>query len=124
VHLTGRVDSNELANLYAASDVFVLPTYKDCMPKVFIEAALFGLPIITTTAPGSVGVLPDPGKNGFAVSPGDPAALAAAMRELHDHVRRAEFSRASQAAVDAFCDPLKEIEGFVAAIEQCKAPSA
>lgn len=123
ITMPGRLDSEGLADLYAASDVFVLPTYKDCMPKVFIEAALFGLPIITTTAPGSVGVLPDPGRNGFAVPPGDVSALATAMLELHDPVRRAEFSAASMAAVNAFCDPVKETEGFVAAIHRCIEPA-
>jgi glycosyltransferase involved in cell wall biosynthesis len=116
VHLTGPMDLQRLADLYAASDVFVLPTFKDCMPKAFIEAALFRLPIITTNAPGSVGILPAPGKNGYAVPIGDLDALAEAMLSLHDKQLRNAFAQSVKAAVDAFCDPQKEISGFVEAV--------
>lgn len=116
VVLTGRMDSEQLADLYAGADVLVLPTFKDCMPKVFIEAALFGLPIVTTDAPGSVGILPNPGVNGYAVPVGDLGALTRAMTELENPVVRQRFSGAALEAVEEFCNADKETGGFVAAI--------
>jgi glycosyltransferase involved in cell wall biosynthesis len=112
----GQQGKEKLADLYAAADVFVLPTWKDCMPKVFIEAALFGLPIITTNAPGSVGVLPRHNESGYAVPVGDVSALVDAMVALSDTRRRDLFGENIKVAVDNFCDPEKEVAGFRQAI--------
>src|SRR6266853_5821479 len=38
----------ELAQIYVDGDVMVLPTYKDCFPKVLVEAAIVGKPLLTT----------------------------------------------------------------------------
>src|SRR5690606_13915262 len=58
--------------------VFVLPSYREGLPRSTIEALSMGRPIITTAAPGCRETVVD-GWNGFMVPVGDPNALANAM---------------------------------------------
>lgn len=114
------VDREGLANLYSAADVFVLPTRKDCLPKVFIEASVFGLPIITTTAPGSVGLLPREGVSGWVIPIDDVAALAQALTAACEPTLRARYANAIKIDGDRFCDPQAEVDGFLTAISRTR----
>jgi glycosyltransferase involved in cell wall biosynthesis len=55
------------------------------LPKVLLEAAACGLPIVTTDAPGCREIVRD-GDNGFLVPVRDAQALAVALRSLIDNV--------------------------------------
>ncbi len=68
----------DLAALYSAADVFVLPTIYDPFSNACLEAVAAGLPVITTTANGLAEIL-TPGVHGDIVEPGDGRALAAAL---------------------------------------------
>ncbi|WPL10855.1 glycosyltransferase family 4 protein [Thiorhodovibrio litoralis] len=60
VHLAGFVAaSDELKNIYRTHDIFVLPSYAEGFPRVLYEAALFGLPILTTDVNGIPYLLQD-----------------------------------------------------------------
>jgi glycosyltransferase involved in cell wall biosynthesis len=63
------------------STVYVLPSYREGMPRTILEAMATGRPIITTDVPGCRETVL-PGENGFLVPPGDAAALAAAMERF------------------------------------------
>jgi len=52
--------------VYEASDIVVLPSYREGFPKVLIEAAAIGRPIITTDVPGCKDAVQD-GINGYLV---------------------------------------------------------
>lgn len=71
----------DMAAAMDAADIVVLPSYREGTPKVLLEAAASGLPIVTTDVPGCREVVDD-GVNGLLVPPRDPAALAAAIRAL------------------------------------------
>lgn len=43
---------DDMPAVYAESDIVVLPSYREGMPKVLIEAAACGLPAVTTDVPG------------------------------------------------------------------------
>jgi glycosyltransferase involved in cell wall biosynthesis len=73
--------TGEPQSYMAASDVFVLPSYREGFGSTVIEAAACGLPAIATRIYGLTDAVVD-GKTGFLVAPRDPAALAARMREL------------------------------------------
>ena len=65
----------------AAADLLVLPTRREGMPNVVLEAAAMGVPSVTTTATGAVDSVLD-GETGILVPPDDPRALASAMGSL------------------------------------------
>ena len=73
----------QVAPLYRAMDIFVLPTHREGFPNVALEAAATALPIVTTTATGACDAI-QPGITGLLVPPGNPAALTAAIARLLD----------------------------------------
>jgi lipopolysaccharide/colanic/teichoic acid biosynthesis glycosyltransferase/glycosyltransferase involved in cell wall biosynthesis len=90
--------------ILAASDLFVLPSYlREGIPRVLLEAASMGLPIITTDSPGCAEVVEE-GVNGMRTPMRDPAALAQAISHLLVRPElRERFGRQSrQRAVERF----------------------
>jgi glycosyltransferase involved in cell wall biosynthesis len=68
--------------LLRMADLFAFPTeYREGVPRVLLEAALAGLPIVTTDMPGCDDVVRD-GWSGMLVRPRAPAALAAGILKL------------------------------------------
>jgi glycosyltransferase involved in cell wall biosynthesis len=116
IEFHGGVAPEQLARAYVAADAFVLPTHKDTWGKVLVEAALAGLPLITTTACGAAGTLVQDGQSGFVVAPKDSQTLADAMRRLLDPDTRREVGSKARATALAFCDPEAEVAGFREAI--------
>jgi glycosyltransferase involved in cell wall biosynthesis len=78
----GHVDRDALPALYADADVLVMPSRSDPWGMVLNEAALAGLPLVSTTAAGAAHELIEDGVNGFRVPPDDPEALGEALRRL------------------------------------------
>lgn len=84
---------------YAASDLLVLPTWREGFGVVLIEAAAMALPVVATRVPGCVDAVED-GVTGALVPPRDPQALAAAIRGyLTDPVRARRHGEAGRARV-------------------------
>jgi glycosyltransferase involved in cell wall biosynthesis len=80
--LTWAGARSDIPAILAASDICVLPTfYREGIPRVLLEAASMGLPIVTTDSPGCKEVV-EPGVNGFLIPPRDPGALAEAILRL------------------------------------------
>ena len=65
----------------AACDLLVLPTMREGLPNVVLEAAAMGLPAITTTATGAVDSVV-PGATGLLFDYGDTQGLVRAIRSL------------------------------------------
>ena len=63
------------------STVYVLPSYREGMPRTVLEAMATGRAIVTTDVPGCRETVVE-GDNGFLVPPRDPVALAKAMRRF------------------------------------------
>jgi glycosyltransferase involved in cell wall biosynthesis len=68
--------------LLKAADVFAFPTeYREGVPRALLEAALAGLPIVTTEMPGCSDVVRD-GSTGFLVPPHAPSLIASRIVDL------------------------------------------
>jgi glycosyltransferase involved in cell wall biosynthesis len=97
ITLLGAVSAQQLASLYATSDLFVLPSRFEGYGMAFAEAIAHGLPVIGTTA----GAIPQtvPAGAGILVRPDDVDALASALRRLienpHERERLAAGARAA-----------------------------
>lgn len=63
------------------ADIVCLPSHREGIPKVLIEAAACAIPIVTTDTPGCNDIVHD-GINGILIPIGDVARLAAALRTL------------------------------------------
>ena len=74
---------NDMTRVFAEAHIVCLPSYREGLPKVLIEAAACGRPIVTTDTPGCREIVRD-GENGFLVPPRDVNRLATAMRRLID----------------------------------------
>jgi glycosyltransferase involved in cell wall biosynthesis len=82
---------------YCMANCVVLPSYREGIPRVLLEAMAMEKPIITTDAPGCKNVCVD-GVNGFLVKPKDVESLYLAMKkivELGDEKLR-EFGKAGR----------------------------
>lgn len=79
VSLVGQV--NDTRPFYRLMDVLCLPTLREGLPNVPLEAAAMGVPVITTTATGARDSISD-GVTGLLVPPRDALALAEALESL------------------------------------------
>ncbi|MEI6072657.1 MAG: glycosyltransferase family 4 protein [Verrucomicrobiae bacterium] len=86
VRFTGP--TNELGTLFAAADVFVLPTYYDPFSNACLEAMAAGLPVITTPANGFSEII-EPGVHGGIIPEGDARSLAEEIEKWRDPQARA-----------------------------------
>jgi D-inositol-3-phosphate glycosyltransferase len=80
VHFLGSLTQEQMAEVYRACDVFVLPTTGEIFPLVVQEAMRSGLPIVTTGEPDYADSGVDPG--GMALVPREAAAVGAAISEI------------------------------------------
>jgi len=113
--LRGHVPHDRLPEVYAANDVFVLPTWREGFPTVLLEAMEFGLPCVVTP----VGAIPDQLENGVHaafVPAQDPASLADALARLAaDPALRARLGAAARAKVTDY-RPETVAETYVSAL--------
>jgi glycosyltransferase involved in cell wall biosynthesis len=121
VRFLGPVPPRKLAEIYCAVDAVLLPTHKDCFPKVLVEAGLAGKPLVTTSACGSAGLIVLDSVNGFVIEPGDVPQLAAAMKKLFDPELRAAMGARSKEIVEQSCRMDLEVQGYLQAVARCVA---
>jgi len=74
-------ERSDVAALYAASHIAILPSYREGLPRSLIEAAACGRAVVTTDVPGCRDAI-EPGETGLLVPPRDAAALAGAIARL------------------------------------------
>ncbi len=71
----------DIASVFAAANLVVLPSYREGLPKVLVEAAACGRAVVTTDVPGCRDAI-DPDITGVLVPVRDPLQLANAMDAL------------------------------------------
>jgi glycosyltransferase involved in cell wall biosynthesis len=74
-------EREDVPDLLAAADLFLLSSHKEGLPRAIIEAMMVGLPVVATRV-GGVPELVEHRRTGLLVSPGDPQALAQALQTL------------------------------------------
>lgn len=97
----GRRD--DMAEVLSAAHIVCLPSYREGLPKVLLEAMACGRACITTDAPGCRDCVRD-GDNGLLVPVKDAAALTAAIERLIDdrNLRQRMGERGRERAVAEF----------------------
>ncbi|MDX1390510.1 MAG: glycosyltransferase, partial [Acidobacteriota bacterium] len=99
VRFAGHVPYERVPDWIAAADALVLPSLNEGTPLAALESLTSGRPVVGTRVGGIPEVVRDE-TLGRVVGPGDPEALAAAMREVLDvewdverlHARGTEYA--------------------------------
>ena len=100
VEFAGVKDGPELAECYAEAQVLCLPSRREGVPLVLLEAMSFGLPVIATPV-GGIADYVGHEDNGLLVPPGDVEALAGSIQALAvDPVLRARLGEAARRRID------------------------
>lgn len=91
---------NNMPEVLSQATVVVLPSYREGMPKVLLEAQALGRPIVTTDVPGCREAIED-GKTGFLAQVKDEKSLANEIEKLiiNDELCL-EFSRNARALAE------------------------
>jgi glycosyltransferase involved in cell wall biosynthesis len=82
-HVEYLGDTGDVRPFIAASDCVVLPSYREGMPRVLLEAAAMGRPLIAADVPGCRQLVEE-GVTGFLCAVRSGESLAAAMRKFID----------------------------------------
>ena len=81
IEACGAKYGDDLLQMYAEADCFVMPSYREGFPNTVLEAGAMGLPSIVTDINGSREIIVD-GKNGLIVPSKNAAALHDAMERM------------------------------------------
>jgi glycosyltransferase involved in cell wall biosynthesis len=112
VFLTGYRD--DVPRILAASDVLVLPSFREGTPRVITEAMASGLPVVATDIAGIPEQVED-GESGFLIPTGDSEALADRLNRLlvdsglRDEMGACGCERAERFSVEAMVGQLDGI---------------
>lgn len=99
IRCLGHVE--DMRALYAATDIVVLPSWREGLSRALIEAAAMERPIITTDVPGCRDVV-DHGRSGILVPLHDASAIELAIRLLLENPELARrFGKAARQKVVA-----------------------
>jgi glycosyltransferase involved in cell wall biosynthesis/aminoglycoside phosphotransferase (APT) family kinase protein len=99
VRFLGRRD--DIPELLAACDVFVLPSLYEGSSLAVLEAMAADIPVVSSAIGGTEELIED-GRSGLLVAPGDAPALAAALRRvLGDAELRRNLAARARERVDA-----------------------
>lgn len=103
VFLPGARPADEVPLWMSAADVFVLPSYREGLPNVVLEAMACGCAVVATAVGGVAEVVTD-GVSGLLVPPRAAAPLAAAIQRVlrSDDLRRSLAGNARARVLEHF----------------------
>lgn len=84
VTFESAVSDDRMVELYAQAQVAVVPSLYEGFSLPAVEALACGVPLVATTGGALPEVVGEDGKSGLLVAPGDPGALAEAIRTVLD----------------------------------------
>ena len=88
----------DVERVYAAADLFALPSIHEGCPVAILEALASGLPVVTSRATGAPELLPGPLAELLVDDPRDAESVAARLRLGLDPARRPTLVAAARAA--------------------------
>lgn len=102
-----------------AADCVVLPSYREGLPRVLLEAAAMAKPVIATDVPGCRHVVDD-GKTGLLCTVADAESLASRMMELMSMQpsERSDMGRAARRKVEIEFDERLTVERYLMALSK------
>ncbi len=84
VTFTGWLDNRDIQKIHRESDIFLLPSLSEGIPKVLLDAMASGQSVIGSLTGGIPDLIGADQQNGWLVSPGNAGDLAKAIKECID----------------------------------------
>ena len=81
IQFSGRLDRQQMADLYSTADIMINPTTADNMPNSLLEAMACGIPVVTT-AVGGIPFMVEDKATALLVEPRNAQAIADAVMQL------------------------------------------
>lgn len=110
VFLGYRTDMDEL---YCSSNAFLMPSFREGVPRSMLEAMAFGLPCIGSNIRGISDLIGNDGRGGYLCNPSKPQEFANAVKSLMSNNTMFDSSRniatAKQYSKEVVCSQLEEI---------------
>lgn len=117
---SGYVAPDDLPDVYAAADAFVLPSVYEPFGVVVREAVAAGLPIVCSRTTGAAGDIAIPDRNALLADPRNPEDLSGALvRIVRDGDLRRALARASR-EVDAENGIERSVASFERAVTRAR----
>ena len=112
-HFCGNLDRNKVIQVMTASDIFVISSYREAWGLVVNEAALCGLPLITSAAVGASNDLVVNGLNGYVYPPYDSSLLYKYLANLvSDKNMRKKMGENSRRIIAKWRKEASALEGY------------
>ena len=109
----------DVENVYAALDVFLLPSFFEALNNSLLAAMAYEIPSIAFNK-GALGEIIEDGKNGLLVSGPDAAEISVAcLRILRDREFAASLGRAGRVRVEQNFSTDKMVLGMIRVYEEC-----
>ena len=109
----------DVENVYAALDVFLLPSFFEALNNSLLAAMAYEIPSIAFNK-GALGEIIEDGKSGLLVSGPDAAEISAAcLRILREGEFAASLGRAGRARVEQNFSTDKMVLGMIRVYEEC-----
>lgn len=110
----------DIRPVIAQADCVVLPSYREGVPRILLEAAAMARPVITTNAIGCRDAVVA-GETGFLCHPRDVDSLAATMRQMLRLSRdqRANMGACGRQYVEGSFDEQNVIEQYMTVVSNC-----
>lgn len=109
----------DIENVYAALDVFLLPSFFEALNNSLLAAMAYEIPSIAFNR-GALGEIIEHEKSGLLVSRPNPAEIsAAAVRILRDHEFAMKLGRAGRVRVEDNFSTDKMVLGMIRVYEEC-----
>ena len=104
VEFTGRVDRDDMPELYNSMKLFVLPSRSEGVPKVVLESMACGTPAVANNVGGVDDYINDK-KNGFLMDGNDPDKIAST---INSSLRNPELDSVSENARESVVENFSE----------------
>lgn len=111
VSIIRSLPRQQLLQLFASSDLFVVCSRQTVFDNTLLEAMSFGLPIVTTSVGGNPEML-EHGRSALLVPPNDPSAVAEAICQIVQSPKLKEaLSKAAMARVEQYFNESAVLSG-------------
>jgi L-malate glycosyltransferase len=109
----------DVENVYAAFDVFLLPSFFEALNNSLLAAMAYEIPSVAFNR-GALGEIIEDGKSGLLVSGPDSTEISgAAVRILRDHEFAMNLGRAGRARIEENFSTDKMVFGMIGVYEEC-----